>query len=229
MTPRIIASLSLAGMTLLLAGCDKLPGKPHADEQWKHPGSVTDFHKLYSQNCAGCHAIQPGQSAAARPLNDSLYLAYVGKGHLREIIANGVHGTTMPAFGPAHGGYLTEAQIDILAEGVMQAGGPKSETAAPLPAYAVAAGNPLFGKDTFAVFCASCHGPDGTGAGKIGSIVDPDYLSLVSDQWLRSLVVAGRPDLKHPDFAHYLPDRVMTAQEIADVVAWLASQRPAAH
>ena len=33
-----------------------------------------------------------------------------------------------------------------------------------------------------------------------GSIVDPSYLALVSDQSLRSTIIAGRPDLGMPDW-----------------------------
>jgi hypothetical protein len=57
-------------------------------------------------------------------------------------------------------------------------------------------------------------------------VVDPAYLALVSDQALRSAVIAGRPDLGMPDYRTAAPERPMSAQEIADVVAWLAAQRP---
>jgi mono/diheme cytochrome c family protein len=72
--------------------------------------------------------------------------------------------------------------------------------------------------------CASCHGADGTG-GKAGSVVDRDYLNLVSNQYLRTVTIAGRPELGCPDFAHRNPSHPMTATEISDVVAWLTSHR----
>ena len=52
------------------------------------------------------------------------------------------------------------------------------------------------------------------------------FLKLVSDQMLRTSVIAGRPDLGMPDWRMRPRERAMTPQEISDVVAWLAAQRP---
>jgi len=62
---------------------------------------------------------------------------------------------------------------------------------------------------------------------KGSAIVDDSYLALVSDQGLRTLVIAGRPDLRHPDWRGYVPGRAMTSQEVTDLVAWLVSKRAA--
>src|SRR3989442_1239519 len=58
-------------------GCDRLPGKPALAERWTPAMEVTDFSRLYAQNCSGCHGAD-GRLGAARPLNDPLYLALVG-------------------------------------------------------------------------------------------------------------------------------------------------------
>jgi cytochrome c oxidase cbb3-type subunit 3/ubiquinol-cytochrome c reductase cytochrome c subunit len=50
-------------------------------------------------------------------------------------------------------------------------------------------------------------------------------LALVTDQYLRTTVIAGRVDLGMPDWRGYLAGQALTAQQIADVVAWLAAQR----
>jgi mono/diheme cytochrome c family protein len=76
----------------------------------------------------------------------------------------------------------------------------------------------------FATYCASCHGAGGRG-GRASSIVDGSYLALVSDQGLRTTVIAGRPELGAPDWRGNVPGRPMTPQEITDVVAWLSAQR----
>jgi hypothetical protein len=49
---------------------------------------------------------------------------------------------------------------------------------------------------------------------------------LVSESALRSAVIFGRIDLGMPDWRSYAAGRPMSDQEIADVVAWLASKRP---
>ena len=48
----------------------------------------------------------------------------------------------------------------------------------------------------------------------------------MSNQGLRTTVIAGRPDLGAPDWRGNLPGQIMTSQDVADVVAWLAAQRP---
>ena len=60
---------------------------------------------------------------------------------------------------------------------------------------------------------------------KAGSIVDGSYLALVSDQSLRTTVIAGRPDIGQPDWRSEVPGRALTGEEVTDVVAWLASLR----
>src|SRR5262249_30605438 len=92
---------------------------------------------------------------------------------------------------------------------------------------ATTAGNAAQGKAVYATFCASCHGSDGQAGPKAGSVTDPAYLNLISDQGLRTIVIAGRPDFGAPDWRSNVPGRPMTDQEISDVVAWLSSQRPA--
>jgi len=95
-----------------------------------------------------------------------------------------------------------------------------------LPPYSAALGDVERGEAAFAQDCASCHGPNGEGVkGKAGSVVDPAYLGLVSDQYLRTVVIAGRPDLGMPGFREYVPGKPMTPEEVSDVVAWLASHR----
>jgi hypothetical protein len=55
--------------------------------------------------------------------------------------------------------------------------------------------------------------------------VDPSFLSLVSDQELRTLVIVGRPELGAPDWRGNVSGQPMSDQEISDVVAWLGSKR----
>ena len=48
----------------------------------------------------------------------------------------------------------------------------------------------------------------------------------MSDQVLRTVVIAGRPDIGQPDWRNDLPGHPMSDQEVTDVVGWLSSQRP---
>jgi cytochrome c oxidase cbb3-type subunit 3 len=209
------------------AGCPPLPGKPSEKDRWAPPSQVTDFRRLYAQNCAGCHGAD-GRLGAARPLNDPLYLAFAGADVLRRVTANGVQGTAMPGFAQSAGGNLTDRQIASLVEGISaQWGRPEDFKDVTLPSYRPeTAGDPQRGAEAYKTYCSRCHGADGGGGPSGGEIIDPNYLTLVSDQSLRATTVAGRPDLGMPDWRGYVSGRPMSAQEISDVVAWLVSQRP---
>lgn len=219
----------LFAVALSCAGCDAMPGKPDPADKPLRPDQVSDFDTLYATRCAGCHG-EHGRDGAARPLADAVYLAWAGDAVLAAVIRDGVPDTAMPGFGKASVGGLTEKQIEALVDGMR---GRWGKTAAPdvagLPPYRAASGDVAAGARVFAARCASCHGADGRG-GDAGSVVDPRYLALVSDQALRSAVVAGRTDLGMGDWRSYTVDgsaRVMSAREVADVVAWLASHRGA--
>jgi cytochrome c oxidase cbb3-type subunit 3/ubiquinol-cytochrome c reductase cytochrome c subunit len=167
-------------------------------------------------------------------LANPVYLAFAGEDNLRHITANGVSGRLMPPFARSAGGMLTDQQIGVLAHGMMQQWS-KQEVVAGLsiPQYrSTLTGDGARGQQAFGIFCARCHGAAGEGSigdaksktGKIGSIVDGSYLALISDQGLRSIMIAGRPDEGMPDWRTD-GAQPMTDQQITDVVAWLAAKR----
>ncbi|MEO6847282.1 MAG: c-type cytochrome, partial [Chthoniobacterales bacterium] len=191
-------------------------------EKWQSPSKLTAFSKLFAQNCIACHGDGKTISASI-PLNDPLYLSYIPEATMRGIIANGIPGTSMPAFAKSRGGMLTDDQVDILAGGIFSEK-PKASLGT-VPPYTAAPGDVVRGAQTFSVYCAACHEPAGEGLGKYGSVVDPTYLALVSNQYLRTVIVMGRPDLKMPNYRNDVSGKPMTDQDISDVVAWLASHR----
>ena len=216
-------------LCLALVACDSFPGRPNVANREVLPSQVMAFDVLYRRNCAGCHGTD-GRLGAARPLNDPVYITLVPPDKLRAIIADGVSGTSMPAFATSAGGSLTNAQIDALAKGMTAAWGrPDAVKNVTLPPYQGEVKGPgtdsVRGAAVYTAACSRCHGPDGRGGPKAGSVVDAAFLSLVSDQSLRTTVIAGRPDLGKPDWRNDIPDHPLTPQEITDVVAWLASQR----
>jgi cytochrome c oxidase cbb3-type subunit III len=229
--------VGIAALTMFaLAGCDAMPGRPRQADRPPLASEVTAFTALYGQNCAGCHGAD-GRLGPARPLNDPIYLALVPRERLRTIIAQGVPNTAMPAFSAGAGGALTEAQLDALvSDMVTRWSRPALVQGLTLPPYDAAEavangssspGNPEQGREVYAAACADCHGADGRGGRKGGSVVDAAYLALVSDQALRTAVIAGRPDLEMPDWRGDIPGRPLTPQQIADIVAWLISHRVA--
>ena len=220
-------AVTLAAALLSSAACNRMPGRPSPASVEVRPDRVKSFPRLYAENCAGCHGPDGQGGAGAAGLANPVYLAIADDAVLRRATAQGVPGTLMPAFAASSGGALTDAQIDVLVSGIRDWAGPGAPGGGVPPPYAGGGGDPARGAAAYAVFCASCHGPAGAGGPKAGSIVDGTFLGLVSDQGLRATIIAGRPDIGQPDWRNDAPGRVMTAQEVSDVVAWLSAQRPA--
>jgi cytochrome c oxidase cbb3-type subunit 3 len=212
--------------TALLAGCDSAPGRHSIDAPSVPPDKILDFNVLYRTNCAGCHG-PDGRGGAATALANPIYLAIADDGVLRRATADGISETPMPAFARRSGGMLTDAQIDTIVTGIRARwANPSLMSATDLPAYSdPTPGDARRGAGAFATYCASCHGAGGRGARGGSSIVDGSYLALVSDQGLRTTVIAGRPDLGAPDWRENVRGRAMPSQDISDVVAWLSAQR----
>jgi len=203
------------------------PGRPGADSQVIPPSRILDARILYANNCAGCHG-REGKGGPAIALGDPVYLAIADDPTITRVTAGGVPGTAMPAFAQHSGGMLTDGQIDAIIRG-MRARWAKPDALrdADSPPYATkGSGDPKRGATAFGVYCSSCHGTDGRGGRRASSIVDGSYLALVSDQNLRTTVIVGRPEMGAPDWRGDLPGKPMSPDDVSDVVAWLAAQRP---
>jgi mono/diheme cytochrome c family protein len=219
--------LLLSCLTLL--GCDHLPGRPGPEPEVPRPDQVLDFPTLYSQNCSGCHGPN-GKNGSSYPLSNPTYQALVDEQHLHDVTANGIQGKLMPAFAASAGGSLTDAQIDVLVKG-MRAAWYKPDAlagATPPPYQAAKQGDATHGAAVYTTYCSSCHGAPGQAAkAKAGSITEPAFVGLVSDQMLRTVILAGRPDIGQPDWRNDQPGHPMSDQEVSDVVAWLRNGKGA--
>src|SRR4030095_2490353 len=215
----IVSSLVLCIAALLLCTGCRPPGKPTKADVELKPDEVRDFAILYRQNCAGCHG-QDGRGNTTLALANPIYWSIASDDTIRHVIGSGVRGSLMPAFAKSSGGTVTDQQIEILVR-EMRANWAKVRESGTPPYAATEPGDAIRGGAAYATFCAGCHGPEGKGAKKGSSIVDDSFLALVSEQALRTTIIAGRPDLGHPDWRNYVSNRPMAAQEITDVVAWL--------
>ena len=223
---KYLSTSATLGIMLLLSACSNSPGRPSRDSDVQVPTEVSDFNTLYTENCAACHGVK-GRGGAAIALGDPIYLAVADESAMRKIIANGVRGTSMPAFAQSAGGMLTDKQIDVITSqirsrwsrtGILDGANPPSYTAK-------SSGDVQRGEASYKTYCSSCHGPQGQGGPKGSSITNDSFLALVSDQELRTITIIGRAELGAPDWRGNVPGKAMSDEEVTDVVAWLASHR----
>jgi cytochrome c oxidase cbb3-type subunit 3 len=211
------AVLSFA-VAIALSSCDA-PGRRSAEALPTRPTEVADFATLFSKNCSGCHG-KDGQGALTVGIGRPVYLAIADDATIRSTIESGRRGTSMPAFAQKAGGMLTAAQIEILVHGIRNLSKPFEGN--PPPYASSRPGDPSHGHDVFAASCTSCHGEDDRSA---RAIADPSYLSLVTDQHLRTVIIAGMPQLGMPDWRSH--SKPLSDADVTDLVAWLSSQREA--
>ncbi|MBM4008002.1 MAG: c-type cytochrome [Planctomycetes bacterium] len=218
---RLMMSALLAGGIALIpaTACDRLPGRPKA-AQSAQEGSPEWTVEVFNTSCRGCHA--QGAVGAAVPLMDSAYWRAASDEQVTRGVLEG-QGMLMPAFGLSGGGPFTPAQASALTRGMRALWGGGAQKSPEISGTLVA-GNASNGKSVFDVACAGCHGVGGSA----GSVTDPMYLRLISDQGLWTAVVAGRKALGSPAWNEPMPGRPngLTTVEVADVVAYLSSQRP---
>jgi mono/diheme cytochrome c family protein len=223
---RHLQALAAVGAFAALSSCTTPPGQPHPGSEAIAPNAVLDFNTLYSSNCVGCHG-REGRGGAAIGIGDPVYLALVDDAAMRNVIVKGTPGTAMPAFAQSAGWMLTDEQIDVIVRGMRSRWSrPGILDGANPPSYAAkSTGDAQRGERVYATFCQACHGPAGRGGPKGSAITNGSFLALVSDQGLRTIVIAGRPELGAPDWRGNVPGRPMSEQDVSDVVTWLASQR----
>jgi cytochrome c oxidase cbb3-type subunit III len=226
----VTARLLMLVCCMAVLGCGPLPGHPKPGPEVPRPDSVLAFATLYGQNCSACHGAG-GVNGPSYPLANPKYQALVDEQFLHQVVANGEPGTLMPAFAISAGGSLTDEQVDALVHGMRAAWYKPGalEGANPPPYLTAMAGDPARGQQVYVTYCAACHGAAGQPVkSKAGSITEPAFLALVSNQTLRTVIIAGRPDIGQPDWRNVLPGHPMSDQEVTDVVSWLSSQRPGA-
>lgn len=214
-------TLALASI-LAISSCSA-PGERSAQSTPTRPDQIHDFSVLYAQNCAACHGPNGGGGVSVEFANP-VYLAIADETVMRRAASDGRPGTPMSAFAQKSGGPLTDAQIDILVSGIRGRWSKPNilGNATPPPYAARSPGNAAHGETVYNTNCGTCHGLNGH-SGPVGSIIDPTFLALVSDQYLRTTAIAGIPTLGMPDWrAHPQP---LDDADVTDVVAWLVSHR----
>jgi cytochrome c oxidase cbb3-type subunit 3 len=215
---RVVAAVLAA----LVAGCGHAPGYPPSP--MARPADVTDFATLFNENCAACHGAN-GQGGPAMDLANPEYQALANDDVLNSWISGGIPGTEMPAFAQSAGGMLTNDQIEALIAGMRKHWAKQNAFggSAPPPYEQPDTADPRHGAEAYRTHCAGCH------ADSPQEITSQNYLALVADQQLRTIIIAGRPDIGHPDWRYDVPQgkppAPLSNEEVSDIVAYLGTLR----
>ncbi len=190
------------------------------------------FAALYAEHCAACHG-PGGWNGPAAPLANPVYQAWVDDPTLTRVIAEGVPGTAMRGFARRAGGPLDDAEIALLVREMRSAWATPFADRDKLPPYSTTYRADVVdetqnGAAVYVGKCAGCHEPAGGIIAAVypGTVRDFTYLALVSDQSIRTAVVAGRPDLGMPDWRGDQPGREITPARLDQLVAFFKLFRP---
>jgi cytochrome c oxidase cbb3-type subunit III len=218
----------LLPLLLAVAGCERSPGTMAAEDIPLRPSQVMDFRTLYNTNCQGCHGAD-GHGGPAMELANPEYQALIDDATLRKWISGGMPGTEMPAFAQSQGGMLTDQQVDAIITGMRKEWArPDAFAGATPPPYAQSApGDLQRGQQIYQTRCSSCHQKP-----QDQQVTSATYLSLVGDQTLRTITIAGRTDIGQPDWRLQGvkgSTGPLSGQDVTDIVTYLGSLRnPAA-
>jgi putative heme-binding domain-containing protein len=154
--------------------------------------------RLFDVSCARCHGIG-GAGDFGPPLTRAELRHAPTDSALRDIIQNGIPGTSMPGFF-----YILDAEADLIAHYVRSLG-----RVAPEPI----AGDPEAGRMVYQRYgCAACHTIDG-----VGGVVGPELSGIGTRRSLahlrRSVTdPAASLDTDDRGYVRYLPVRVVTRE-----------------
>jgi cytochrome c oxidase cbb3-type subunit 3 len=202
------------------------------------PGLVEAKALFHTLGCRGCHKVRgvggddgpdltavgnkdPGQLGFAQVEGEHTLANWLKK-HFRAP-ATVVHGSAMPELG------LSEQQVDQLTF-YMLSRRRRSFPEALWPKDRIRAerfGSREFATDgatLYGTFCAACHGPRGEGMRYPGftafpAIGNPDFLRLVSDDFLREQIKRGRPGRRMPAWG--AQEGGLREEEISQVVKYV--------
>jgi cytochrome c oxidase cbb3-type subunit 3/ubiquinol-cytochrome c reductase cytochrome c subunit len=226
---RLVRSLPLLALPVLGVACSRHPaanGGPSAATSTAHAlpsaaasasaGSSADGAAAYTRYCALCHGKElTGYAADNAPsLVSQTFLASASDDFIANAIRNGRPGTAMGAYGKTRSGPLDENDLRALVAFIRSHG----SSPAALPSSSLH-GDPVHGAVVYHDECEKCHGTQAERKTAL-SLLNQELLASASPEFLRYAIVNGRAPTPMPAFG-----KVLTPQDIEDVLAWLESKK----
>lgn len=183
--------------------------------------------ELYLEYCAMCHG-EDGRGRIGGNLQN--FPGIEPDLAMRSVIAEGVTGSVMPAWGEANGGPLSETQIDDISsyllgvlggtEPVVPAPTIRPPDIEPLPQVA---GDPAAGAVVFERNCAVCHGEQAEGG--FGWPLARAWAGNQPEVYIKSVTSGGIENSVMPGWAQAVGGP-LTDEQIDDVTAYILTLAP---
>ncbi len=187
------------------------PGRQDAARERQQAEAVERGAELYTLQCTGCHG-SGGGGGIGPPLKDS----QLNEEALEKIIARGIVGTVMPAFGEEDGGPLKKHKIKDLVAFIKNWGSaptppepPSVPTAPSLTTPQVPV--PIAAGELYAGYCTACHGKNRQGVSGLGPPLIPESLAALSYTEIRDIILNGRSNTAMPSFKSTLSQEEIDA------------------
>lgn len=175
--------------------------------------------KIYKQQCFACHGDNgKGQGAKeGTAINNQHYLNTVSDKDIYQTIKNGRDGTVMPAYGSN----LNENDLENLTAFIRNWQSESLDLKAPEKIT----GDAENGKKLYNLYCANCHGLEGAGKKKMGTVLaSPQKLQYITDKQIWISTAYGREDTRMgPSLKGLDGVRQLSEQHISDIVVYIRS------
>jgi len=192
------------------------PGRQEAARIRQQAEAVERGAKTYSSACASCHGAQGegiiGPALKGISLDDNV---------LAKIIARGIPGTVMSAWGVEDEGPLKTHQINDLVTFIKNwdSATPVTMKQPPQTTVPTTAANPtpppqampstIDGREIFSNSCSACHGQNREGTSGFAPALTPDSLAALTDDQISDTIANGRPGTAMPPFKDMInPDKI---------------------
>ncbi len=192
-------------------------------------GDARSGNEIYQGTCAGCHGVD-GEGASGPQLANSAFLRTASDGFLAATIILGRDGSPMRSM--VHGleglGQVDPARVpDLVA--LIRSWDDPNLARRPRLSVEMSERSIADGRELYATYCASCHGPEGRSI-KDGfdyyapALNNRDFLDAASDGFLLATIARGRRGTPMRPFGQGAGGMVeLNWREIEDIVSFMRS------
>jgi mono/diheme cytochrome c family protein len=201
--------LVTVGIIIVISNSSLLTKKDHK--------AIEAGEKIYQQQCFACHG-ENGKGEGAKEgtaINNQYFLNTYSDKDIFNQVKYGREGTVMPAYGSN----LSEEDLNNVVAFIRNWQKKSIEMDSPEKI----SGNLENGRKKYELFCATCHGIDGAGKKKMGTVLTSPQKSLyTTDEQLWKSTAYGREETRMgPSLKGLDGVRQLSESDITDIVSYI--------